>query len=176
MPIPLPIGPVASAIRWIGGLAGKKLFLNTYRRSHALWSQRHQLGAHWKRFGEHFEYSLYLAQITDSEPRASKIAIRAIGEKIARLSLIFEAESDAARFQEQVTMVGVDQKAIIWTMVNIPCQRFIELHDRAGLRFSWDACKLRDVRIELGDGREITPFNTMTSHLTHTWFLEHFLV
>lgn len=171
MPLTPPIGPVITAARWAGGLVTKKLFLSTYHRSHELWAERHRLGSRWESCGEHLEYSLYLAQLTDPEPRTSKIAIRTTGEDVARLSLIFEAESDVARFQEQVTMVNLNQKAIVWTMTNIPYQRFVEFHDRAGPRFSWDACRMRDVRIKLQTGKDVASFDTMTSHLTHTWFL-----
>ena len=171
MPLSPPIGPLVAAARWVGSLVTKKLFLSAYRRSHELWAKRHRLGARWESCGEHLEYSLYLAQFTDPEPRTSKIAIRTTGEDVTHLSLIFEAESDVARYQEQVTMVNVNKKAIVWTMSNIPHQRFVEFHDRAGPRFSWDACKMRDVRINLASGRDVVPFDTMTSHLTHTWFL-----
>lgn len=120
MPLSPPIGPLIAAARWAGGLVTRKLFLSTYHRSHELWAQRHRLGAHCKSYYGHLEHSLYLAQLTDPEPRTSMIAIRATGEDIARPSLIFEAESDVVRFQEQVTMVNVNQKAIVWTMTSIP--------------------------------------------------------
>jgi hypothetical protein len=171
MPLSPPIGPLIALVRWAGGLVTKKLFLSTYQRSHELWAKRDRLGAKWQSCGDDLEYSLYLAQLTDPEPRTSKIAIRTTGEGIARLTLVFEAESDVARFQEQVTMVNVSPKAIIWTMTNIPYQRFLEFHDRAGPRFSLDSYRLRDVCIKLQSGKDVTPFDTVTSHLTHTWFL-----
>jgi hypothetical protein len=171
MSISPPIGLIITAARWVSGLVTKKLFMSTYHRSHELWAKRQRLGSHWKSCGDHLEYSLYLAQLTDPEPRISKIAIRTTGGDIARLALTFEAESDVARFQEQVTMVNVNRKAIVWTMTNIPYQRFVELHEHVGPRFSWDAYRMRDVRIKLQSGEDVAPFDTMTSHLTHTWFL-----
>ncbi len=166
-----PLGLTITVVRWLGSLATKKLFLNTYRRSHELWAHDHRLGAYWEKCGDHLEYSLHLAQHTDPEPQVSKIAFRAKSEEVTHLSLIFEAESYTARFQEQVSLDYVNHKAIVWTMTNIPCQRFFRLHDGVGIRFSWDTLKLRDIRITLQSGRELTPFDMLTSSLTHSWFL-----
>ena len=171
MPLSPPIGTLIAGTRWLGGFVAKRLFLGTYIRSHRLWTKRHQLGVHWERCGEHFEYSLYLAHTTDPEPRTSKIAVRATGENIASVSMLFEAESDVARFQEQIAMININQKAIVWTLTNIPHQQFVELHDRAGIRFSWDAYKMCNIRIKLQSGRDTPLFDTPTSDLTHTWFL-----
>lgn len=169
MPLSPHVGPIIATVRWAASLITKKLFLRTYHRSHEIWIKRRRLGAHWKKCGEHLEYSLYLAQLTDPEPRASKVAIRSTGEDINHLSLIFEADSDVARFQEQVTMVNVNKKAIVWALTNVPYQQLVEFND--SVSFSWDAYRMRNIRITLQSGKELTPFDTMTTHLTHTWCL-----
>lgn len=170
MPILPPIGAVFSALRWTFAWLTKALFLGAYRRSHELWAKRHQLGAHWNACGQHLEYSIYLAQFTDPEPRTPRIAFRAVDEDIATLSLVFEADSYTARFQERIALVNVNRKPIVWAMTNIPYQEFLEFHERAGPLFSWDSYKLCAVQLRLKSGSDVKPFDTMDSHLTHTWF------
>lgn len=171
MPISPPIGPVFRALHWAFTYLTRALFSGTYRRSHELWAKRHRLGAHWNACGQHLEYSVYIAQATDPEPRISRIAFRSVNEDIDTLSVVFEADSDTARYQERIAMVNVNRKPIVWTMTNVPFQDFLQLHDHAGPRFSWDAYKISVVQLKLKGGRIVQPFDTLTSHLTHTWFL-----
>jgi hypothetical protein len=169
MPLSPPIGALISAVRWFSSAATKKLFLQTFHRSHEIWIKHHRLGTYWNKCGDHIEYSLYLAYFTDPEPRASKIAIRAITENIVSLSMTFEAESDTDRFQEQITMHDVNRKAIVWTLANIPYQNFIGIDHSGCPRFMWDKYRLRNVKIQLQCGQDITLFDSVISHLTHTW-------
>jgi hypothetical protein len=167
-----PVGLFISVVRWLNKLLKKKLFFGTYLLSHKSWAQSHQLGAHWESCGDTLEYSLYLAQQTDPEPRTSKIAFRAKGECVKHLSFIFEASSDVSRFQERVTLVNLSKKAIVRSMTNIPYQRFLGFHDQIGPRFAWDEYTIRDVRITLQEGTELQPFDMLASSLTHAWFLQ----
>lgn len=167
--IPIPIGPIISAIRRLASIVTKCLFLPTYRRSHAIWVDHHRLGTHWTKCGEHLEYSLYLAHATDPEPKISKIAIRATGQDLHRVSMVFEAESDVARYQEPIVLHNVDPKAIVWTLTNIAYQNLSQVNEKAGIRFSLDEYRFRNVQVTLDDGTEDRAFDTMQTSLTHTW-------
>lgn len=171
MTLPLPVGLMIRAIGWIKELLLKHLFLSTYVRSHGLWVKRHRLGTHWTECGDYFEYSLYLAQLTDPEPRESKIAIRAISEEIASLSLVLEARSASARFQERIELLNVNRKPLVCKLPNIPYQDVPEFHEQAGPLFSWDDYDISVTSLQLVNGNKMRPFKSMRASLSHTWFL-----
>lgn len=166
----LPGGLVLRALGWIKDRILLLLYRRTYRRSHLIWLEHHRLGSFWKRCGQHFEYSLHLATITDSEPRQSKIAIRA-EKDLDELTLVFEARSGGARFQERIELLNVNQKPIVWTMAQIPVQDVPMINEDAGIRFTWSEYDISVTKLRLRDGHEVAPFKTRQSHLTHTWFL-----
>ncbi|WP_211442454.1 hypothetical protein [Collimonas humicola] len=112
-----------------------------------------------------------MAQFTDPEPRISRIAFRALHEDIQELTLFFEAESASARFQERIEIRNVNKKPIVWIMTNVPHQDFLRSNECTGLQFSWDTYRISVTRLKLKNGYEVDPFNALTCHLTHTWFL-----
>lgn len=63
----------------------------TYQLSHERWAVRHRLGASWHSLGNYLEYSLRFAQLTDKEPRCSRIAFRSKEERLQQVELVFEA-------------------------------------------------------------------------------------
>ena len=173
------VGPIVAALRWLWGwlwgwLRGwlaRRLFLRTYRRAQEISAKRRRLGAIWEACGSHFEYSDYLAQFTDPEPRTSRIALRSVSEDIDVLALVFEAESASARFQERIEVFHVGRKPIVWTMTNVPYQDYLGFHERSGPRFSWESCRIIVTRLKLKSGEEARPFETIAADLTHSWFL-----
>ena len=171
MQISFPFNLAFGTFRWTFGWLTKAFFLETYRRSHEIWIEHHRLGAYWYSCGQYLEYTVYLALSADPKPRNSMIAFRATGKDIDSLSLVFEADSGATRFQEKITLSNVTPKPIIWTMPNIPYQSLLKFSNGTGPRFSWNSYKLHDIRLKFKNGTEITPFETERHSLTHTWLL-----
>lgn len=171
MPLTFPLNFAIKALSWIYGKITSLMFKETWQRSHIVSANRRRLGSHWRKFAQGVEYSIYLAQYTDPEPRISKIAFRTENKEIAHLSLIFEAESNAARFQETISICDLNQKPIVWTLNNIPFQNIPELHQLSWPRFSWDSYRIKSIKSTLTDGRIISSPDTLPSNLTHSWFL-----
>lgn len=170
MPVSLPVGAVVGVCRWVWERLTKRLYLPTYRKSHEIWMKRHRLGAHWHSCGDHLEYSTYLPNSTDPEPRIPRIALRAKGENIEHASLIFEAESRVARFQERIVVTNVGKKPVIYSMVNIPHQELVQADER-GIRFSLDEYILFDIYIRLESGLEFRKKSSLRASLTHSWLI-----
>lgn len=171
MPISVPVGPIVKAVLWAQSWVTKKLFLKTYRFSHAVWTGQHRLGAHWQRCGAYLEYSLFLANAADREPRVSQIAFRAVDEPVKFLSLVLEAESSKARYQERISGINIDSKPITWRISNVPHQEFLGFSAQGDPQFSLDTLKIHVCELKLLNGRDVAPFSALTSCLTHSWFL-----
>lgn len=170
MPVSLPLGIIFKPVGWLFNWLMKRLLLPTYRRSHALWARRHRLGAYWGSLGEHVEYSVDLARPTDSDPKASRIAFRSRGAKVDQLKLVFEASGGTIRYQEQISVHDLDERPVVWTLVNIPCQELIEASEQR-IRFSIETFQIRRCEMQLENGELIQLFDSVTSTLSHNWLL-----
>lgn len=170
MAIHIPFGPLRSAVEWLYDRLTKLLLLSTYRQSHELWAKRHRLGAHWTLLGEALEYSLYLAQPSDPEPRTSRIAFRATEDNIESVDLVFEAVGSGIRYQEPIWLHHVDRRPIVRALSSVPSLDVLELSER-GLFFTIDSYQIRNCSIRYPDGRSRELADSLEGHLIQNWFL-----
>lgn len=170
MPTSMPIGLIAKAIAWLWSQLTKLLLFNTYVRSQEIWARRNRLGARWQPLGNYLEYSLRLALLTDIEPRTSRVALRATSRKISSLEVYFEATGSGIRYQEKISLCDLNSRPIIWNLVNIPCQRLIDISE-SGAAFSIDSVQFLHCHVELDDGEVIPRHNSLMAHMTHSWLM-----
>ncbi|GEM_PF-728855 len=170
MSIPMPFGLIAKALSWLWGYTTRFLFLKTYRRSHELWARRHHLGARWIPLGSYLEYSLQLAKPTDAGAKVSKVAFRSKKHNISNLEVFFEAVGGGIRYQEKICLSDIDERPIVCSMVNVPCQELITLSNNK-IMFSIDSVQFRKCQVELEGGEMVSQFDSQVSYLTHSWLM-----
>ncbi|MBM5573009.1 MULTISPECIES: hypothetical protein [Deefgea] len=163
------LGLLFTLVRWAYGYVTKWLFLNTYRKSHQIWTDRHQLGAYWTKCGEYFEYSYNFALQVDDRDQKSKIAFKSLRNDIQRISLIFETESVVARYQEYIKLNDLTEKPIIMSLSNIPRLEISGRFKDGMPFFSWDDFYLRNVQIDFIDGTVVNINELLRSSMTQTW-------
>jgi hypothetical protein len=171
MTIPTPWGVVFKAVAWGWQRLTKAMFYKTYSDAHQRWTKRHRLGARWQKLGQHVEYSLYLAKPTDTEPRVSKVSFRAVEIGVTKFECVFEAVGAGVRYQDAITVHDLDRSPIVFNLVSIPSQKFLS-HLENDIRFSVESYQFRKCVVELVGGQSVTEFDSLTSHLTHTWLLQ----
>ncbi|MBL5827574.1 hypothetical protein [Serratia fonticola] len=170
MTISPPVGVITQIVKFVYTWATQKLFLATYRQSHIAWVRRHGLGANWKPLGEHIEYSLRLAQLTDPEPRKSKIAFRAKDQQVDRMSLVFMAKGSAGYHQQEITLFDIGSTPVIFILDQIPYQDLVCASESQGIYFSIENYQFRRCEI-VKDRVQIKVPDSLTAHLTHNWLL-----
>lgn len=91
MSLPVPFGAIVTVVKKCWSTLTQIMLIKTYLLSHERWAVRHRLGASWHSLGNYLEYSLRFAQLTDKEPRCSRIAFRSKEERLQQVELVFEA-------------------------------------------------------------------------------------
>ena len=174
IPVRMVLGALNAARKaalWLYGRAVRAFVLPLYRRSHARWVRRTRLGSEWRSLGNHLEYSIWVGQLTDPEPRHSRIAVRALpGVQVECASFVFEAASESQRFQEPITLHDVDRTPITWTMRNIPHDEPI-VFPNGNIGFRWDSSRFTNIEIRVAGAAAVREPNSFRSTYTHTWFL-----
>lgn len=174
MDLPSPLSLITKPIAWLCEKLSdwllKRMVLPTYRLSHERWARHHRLGAHWEPLGEHIEFSVDLERPTDSAPKASRIAFRGKTTEVTKLKIVFEAWGGSVRYPENITVYDIDERPIIWTLANIPCQDIVVLDD-GRVQFSIEQFQLRRCELLLKGGTHIKLPDSMIATLGHNWFL-----
>lgn len=168
MTVSIPWALAGAAAAWVWRKVEKALFYKTYLLSHRRWLSKNGLEAFWEPLGEHVEYSLQIAQSTDPEPQISRIAFRSTARRIERFQLVFEAEGVGRRYQETITLHGVDTTPIIYALSNLPVCEPLGVVGRT-IRYSLETVRFYScVAILEGDRTEriSTPLRLS---LTQTW-------
>lgn len=120
MSLPVPFGAIVTVVKKCWSTLTQIMLIKTYQLSHERWAVRHRLGASWHSLGNYLEYSLRFAQLTDKEPRCSRIAFRSKEERLQQVELVFEAIGSGLRYQETLCIHDVNNSPIILTLSNIP--------------------------------------------------------
>lgn len=120
MTIPTPWGVIIKVVAWCWRHVTRALFYKTYSEAHHRWTKRNGFGARWEKLGTHVEYSLYLTKPTDAEPRVSKVAFRAADAAVVRFDCVFEAEGAGLRYQEAITVHGLDRSPVVFPLTHVP--------------------------------------------------------
>lgn len=168
MTIPTPWGGIFKALVWSWNRVTKALFYNTYFEAHQRWAKRNRLGARWQKLGQHVEYSLYLPNPTDAEPRVPKVAFRSVNTAVAKFECVFEAEGAGVRYQDALSVYDLDRSPIVFNLKSIPSQDFLSHHH--DIRFSLEHYQFRRCSIFV-DGSQLEEFDSLTSYLTHNWLM-----
>ncbi|MBW6391002.1 hypothetical protein [Billgrantia antri] len=170
MSIPMPFSLVVKVACWVWGYVTRFLFLKTFRRSHEAWARRHHLGARWIPLGSYLEYSLQLAKPIDAGAKVSKLAFRSKKHNILNLEVFFEAVGGGIRYQEKICLSDIDERPIVCSMVNVPCQELITLSNNK-IMFSIESVQFRKCQVELEGGEVVSQFDSQISYLTHSWLM-----
>lgn len=115
------------------------------------------------------EYSLRFAQLTDKEPRCSRIAFRSKEERLQQVELVFEAIGSGLRYQETLCIHDVNNSPIILTLSNIPTLDVLILDD--GFAFTVEQYQLKYCTIKLMTGESISIDNSPKYSLMQNWCL-----
>lgn len=170
MSIPMPFSLIMKGLSWCWRYITKLLLRKAYLRSHESWVRRHRLGARWRPLGDYLEYSLQLAQPTDTKPRVSRVAFRGKRQDISYLEVFFEATGGGIRYQEKICLCDVDERTIVYSMWNIPCQELIEASEER-IIFSIETVQFRKLKLELEGGGVISQCDSHVSFLMHNWLM-----
>lgn len=168
MTVSIPWALAGAAAAWVWRKVEKALFYKTYLLSHRRWSSKHGLGAFWEPLGEDLEYSLRIAKSTDPEPQMSRIAFRSTARRIERFQAVFEAQGMGCRYQENVTIHGVDAIPIVYTLINLPVCEPVEVVGRA-IRYSLDTVRFYSCVAFLEGDRIERISSPLRQSLTQTW-------
>lgn len=90
MSLPVPFGAIVTVVKKCWSTLTQIMLIKTYQLSHERWAVRHRLGASWHSLGNYLEYSLRFAQLTDKEPRCSRIAFRSKRNDCNKLNLFLK--------------------------------------------------------------------------------------
>ena len=168
--LPMPLNAVVKVIRWAWQRVTKIWLYGTYVESHRKWNLRHRLGSRWQPLGEHLEYSLRLAQLTDDKPHVSRLALRSTGQTLTSVDLYFEARGAGVRYQDKISLCDVDRTPIICSLMNVPVLEFIGAPGER-LAFSVEEVDLRQCVVMLTTGEELPPCDSIRSYLTQSWIM-----
>ncbi|MGS1047386.1 hypothetical protein ACVCIC_00475 [Burkholderia glumae] len=144
--------------------------LSTYEWSHERWLSRHQLGSRWESLGEHVEYSVRLAILTDPDPRVSRIAFRARDQSLRRLDLVFESTGGGIRHQDRISIDRVDDRPVVYSLLQTPDCVPVIPPGRRSFYFSVESYQIIDCRAELAHGQAVEVPDSREFHLSQTWF------
>lgn len=170
MDIPTPFNVIVKAVKWIWQRVTKVLLYKTYFASHQKWAARHRLGAQWHHLGAHLEYSVRLAQPTDSEPQISRLALRSTGGSLAKVDLYFEALGAGIRYQEKISVCDVDHRPIVCSLKSIPVQEFVGGQD-SGIAFSVEHVQLRQCVVQRSSGEVLPARDSVIFTMSHSWIM-----
>ena len=170
MSLPMPWSLVGRLFKWGWGKITRLWLLKTYQKSHEYTSRRHQLGAHWESLCEHLEYSTRLSHTADHESVKSRVAFRAKGVLVEKLSLYFEASGHGIRYQQKIELVNLDQSMMIVNLDQIPRQELMEISER-GIYFSITEIQFTQCVVKLPGGKKQSPFDSQRFSLMHGWML-----
>lgn len=168
--IPTPFNIIVKTVKWIWQRVTKVLLYKTYTASHRKWVARHRLGAQWHHLGAHLEYSVRLAQPTDPEPQISRLALRSTGESLAKVDLYFEALGAGNRYQEKISVCGVDHRPIVCSLKSIPVQAFVGGQNR-GIAFSVEHVQLRQCVVQRSSGEVLPARDSAIFTMSHSWIM-----
>jgi len=166
--VSIPWALAGAAAAWVWRKIEKALFYKTYLLSHRRWSSKHGLGAFWEPLGENLEYSLRIAQSTDPEPQLSRVAFRSAARRIERFQVVFEAEGMGYKYQENITIHGVGETPIVYTLINLPVCEPVEIIGRS-TRYSLETVRFFSC-VAFLEGDRVERISTPLRHsLTQTW-------
>ena len=169
MSLPVPFGAIVTVVKKCWSTLTQIMLIKTYQLSHERWAVRHRLGASWHSLGNYLEYSLRFAQLTDKEPRCSRIAFRSKEERLQQVELVFEAIGSGLRYQETLCIHDVNNSPIILTLSNIPTLDVLILDD--GFAFTVEQYQLKYCTIKLMTGESISIDNSPKYSLMQNWCL-----
>lgn len=169
MSLPVPFGAIVTVVKKCWSTLTQIMLIKTYQLSHERWAVRHRLGANWHSLGNYLEYSLRFAQLTDKEPRCSRIAFRSKEERLQQVELYFEAIGSGLRYQETLCIHDVNNSPIILTLSNIPTLDVLILED--GFAFTVEQYQLKYCTIKLMTGESISIDNSSKYLLMQNWCL-----
>ncbi|HCK5320853.1 TPA: hypothetical protein N0J00_003495 [Salmonella enterica subsp. enterica serovar Manhattan] len=167
MSLPVPFGAIVTVVKKCWSTLTQIMLIKTYQLSHERWAARHRLGARWQYLGKYLEYSLRLAQLTDKEPRCSRIAFRSKEERLQKVELVFEALGSGLRYQETLCIHDVNNSPIILTLPNIPTLDVFILED--GFAFKVEQYQLKYCKIKLANGESMSIDNSPKYSLIQNW-------
>lgn len=168
MTVSIPWALAGAAAAWVWRKIEKALFYKTYLLSHRRWSNKHGLGAFWEPLGENLEYSLRIAQSTDPEPQQSRVAFRSTRRRIERFQAVFEAEGMGCRYQENVTIHGVDATPIVCALSSLPICEPVGIVGRA-MKYSLETVRFHSCVATLEGDRVERISSPLRQSLTQTW-------
>lgn len=170
MNFPTPWGLIGKVIKWGWDKLTSIWLLKTYRQSHEFKQKRLRLGAHWKKLGEHLEYSLRLSNPADHEKVKPRVAFRSPNNLVTKASMFFEARGSGIRYQQKIELINIDEKPLVFTLDQIPQDDLLESSER-GIFFTIDEIQFLECQLIFSNGHHSPVFNSLTSHLAYNWLL-----